>query len=151
MSGFSTLRRVLAIQERTEAQETTRRFPPLELRFALEYPAPPDLAAERRAIAQLLESDGFILQPLFAGDDPELARILVLRFPKIERTLSLPSLAVQAAARRSLIRSLKPALMTMPSTLGAPAAARTITPFVTAARNAKKYSCWISSSLCLTA
>src|SRR5256885_9439157 len=88
MPGLPILRRLLAIQDGAQAQETARRFPPLELRFALEYPAPPDLAAERRAIAQLLESEAFTLQPLFAGDEPELARILLLRFPAVERTLS---------------------------------------------------------------
>jgi hypothetical protein len=85
-----------------------RGFPPLELRFALEYSAPPDFAAERSAIAQLLESEEFTLQPLFAGDEPELARILLLRFPGIERTLSpetLFSIAYDLADARALVRA----------------------------------------------
>jgi serine protease len=108
MSGFPILRRLLAVQDRAEAQETARRFPPLELRFALEYSAPPDLAAERSAIAQLLESEEFTLQPLFVGDEPELARILLLRFPGIERTLSpetLFSIAYDLADARALVRA----------------------------------------------
>jgi len=108
MPGLPILRRLLAIQDGAQAQETARRFPPLELRFALEYPAPPDLAAERRAIAQLLESEAFTLQPLFAGDEPELARILLLRFPAVERTLSretLFSIAYDLADARALVRA----------------------------------------------
>src|SRR5262249_50742608 len=108
MPGLPVLRRLLAVQDSVSAQETVRRFPPLELRFALEYPAPPDLAAERRLLSQLLESEGFTLQPLFAGNEPELARILMLRFPSIERTLSpetLFSIAYDLADARGLIRA----------------------------------------------
>ena len=108
MPGLSILRRLLQTQDSASAQETVRRFPPLELRFALEYPVPPVLAAERRAVAQLLESEGFTLQRLFAGDEPELARILLLRFPAIERTLSretLFSIAYDLADARGLIRA----------------------------------------------
>jgi hypothetical protein len=97
-----------AVRDRAEAHGTARGFPPLELRFALEYSAPPDFAAERSAIAQLLESEEFTLQPLFAGDEPELARILLLRFPGIERTLSpetLFSIAYDLADARALVRA----------------------------------------------
>src|SRR6516165_7353844 len=107
MPGLSILRRLLQTQDSASAQETVRRFPPLELRFALEYPVPPDLAVERRAIAQLLQSQGFTLQRLFAGDEPELARILLLRFPAIERTLScetLFSISYDLADARGLVR-----------------------------------------------
>lgn len=92
MSGMETLRRLMAMQRPDQAQDPERRLPPLELRFALEYPSPPDLARERAALKALLDSDGFTLQPLFVGDDAELARILVLRFPAIERTLSRETL-----------------------------------------------------------
>jgi hypothetical protein len=106
MSGLQLLRRLLAMQVPGQAQDDVRRLPPLELRFALEYPEPPDLARERQAIAALLETDGFTLQPLFAGDEPELGRILVLRFPAIERTLSrevLFSIAYELVDARGLV------------------------------------------------
>ena len=41
MPGIPVLRRLLAIQDSAGGQEAARRFPPLELRFALEYPNEP--------------------------------------------------------------------------------------------------------------
>jgi hypothetical protein len=108
MSGLPILRRLLAVQDRAEAHGTAQGFPPLELRFALEYSAPPDFAAERSANAQLLESEEFTLQPLFAGDEPELAPIPLLRFPGIERMLwpeTLFSIAYDLADARALVRA----------------------------------------------
>lgn len=106
MSGIQLLRRLLAMQEPAQTQDASRRLPPLELRFALEYPDIPDVARERQALVSLLQSEGFTLQPLFIGDSPELGRILVLRFPAIERTLSrevLFSIAYELADARGLL------------------------------------------------
>jgi hypothetical protein len=58
--------------------------------------------------AQLLESEEFTLQPLFAGDEPELAPIPLLRFPGIERMLwpeTLFSIAYDLADARALVRA----------------------------------------------
>ena len=106
MSGLQLLRRLLAIQAADQAQDETQRLPPNELRFALEYPQSPDIAREREALAALFETNGFTLQPLFSGDGGELGRILVLRFPAIERTLSrevLFSIAYELADARGLV------------------------------------------------
>src|SRR5882757_10044915 len=107
MSGLQLLRRLLAIQAADQAQDEAQRLPPNELRFALEYPQAPDIAREREALVALFETNGFTLQPLFdGGDDPELGRILVLRFPAIERTLSrevLFSIAYELADARGLL------------------------------------------------
>ena len=109
MSGLQLLRRLLAIPSADPAQDEVLRLPPHELRFALEYPQAPDIAREKQALAALFETSGFTLQPLFGGDDGELGRILVLRFPAIERTLSrevLFSIAYELADARGLLAGL---------------------------------------------
>jgi serine protease len=105
MSGLQLLRRILAMQAGSQAHDGALRLPPHELRFALEYPQAPDIAAERQALAELLNTDGFALQPLFEGNH-DLGHILVLRFPGIERTLSrevLFSIAYEIADARGLV------------------------------------------------
>ncbi|HYR06128.1 MAG TPA: S8 family serine peptidase, partial [Longimicrobium sp.] len=77
-------------------------LPPDELRFVLEYREPPDLDAERRAIAAALGSEAFVLLPLFEGDAPDLGRFVVLRFPGVERTLSQETLFQVAYALADL-------------------------------------------------
>ena len=106
MSGLQLLRRVLAMQAGAPTPDAKLRLPPHELRFALEYPQTPDIAAERQALAALFATGDFTLQPLFEETDPELGRILVLRFPGIERTLSrevLFSIAYEIADARGLL------------------------------------------------
>lgn len=108
MAGLDTLRELLASEDEGPAIETTQGLPPSELRFALEYREAPDIDTERRALAVLLGSEAFALQPLFEGVDPALDRILVLRFPGIERTLSqdtLFSIAYALADARNLNRA----------------------------------------------
>lgn len=105
MAGLDTLRELLASVDAGPVTETKRCLPSSELRFALEYADKPDIDTERRALAVLLGSDAFALQPLFEGVDPALERILVLRFPGIERTLSqdtLFSIAYALADARNL-------------------------------------------------
>lgn len=108
MAGLDTLRDLLAMQVQPPAPEQAWQLPADELRFALEYPKKPDIDRERHALAVLLGSDNFVLQPLFASEDPALARMLVLRFPGIERTLSRSTLfdaAYALADARGLVRA----------------------------------------------
>lgn len=63
------------------------------LRFHLEYPGAPDLAAERSRLAALLGADGFVLRLLPPGDDPAL---LLLEFPGIMREQSPALLFAEA-------------------------------------------------------
>jgi hypothetical protein len=110
MSGLEMLRRLLAFEDvaPVPAPEVRAGLPPAELRFALEYREPPDLAREQSALAVLLGSDSFVLEPLFDDGEPDLARILVLRFPGIERTLPPPALfeiAYALADARGLVRA----------------------------------------------
>lgn len=60
-------------------------LPPDELRFILEYEGEPDLETERARVAELLESEHFLLVPL--AESPALSRFLALRFPGLERVL----------------------------------------------------------------
>lgn len=68
----------------------------------LEYREPPDLDAERQAIAEAIGSEAFFLLPLFEGEVPDLRRFLVLRFPGVERTLSSETLFQVAYALADL-------------------------------------------------
>lgn len=69
-------------------------LPNNRLRITLEYSAPPDLAAERAKIADLLGGDAFDLKPL----DPLLPEFLILQFPGVERRMAPPALFAAADA-----------------------------------------------------
>ena len=69
-------------------------LPPNLLRITLEYPAPPDIAAERAELAALLGGPNFDLQPL----DPLLPEFLVLQFSGIERRIAPDTLYAAADA-----------------------------------------------------
>lgn len=60
-------------------------FPPLELRFVLEYVSPPSFDAATQKISILLGSHAFRLDRL--SPSPSHDRFAVLRFPAVERTL----------------------------------------------------------------
>jgi len=84
MTGMDILKSLV----RGTENEAAPALPPDELRFVLEYTEPPHLPAERKVIAREIESDAFVLEPLFASESPDLGRFVVLRFPGVERTLS---------------------------------------------------------------
>ena len=81
-------------------------LPANELRFVLEYPkerTPPDLAAERKLISELVGANSFGLAPLFPND-PDLAQFIVLSIPGVERTLP-PHMLIEIA--QALLAELK--------------------------------------------
>jgi hypothetical protein len=98
MTGLDILKALLGNAE----SAVPSALPPDELRFILEYREQPNLDAERRAIAEALGSEAFVLLPLFEGDAPELRRFVVLRFPGVERTLSRETLFQVAYALADL-------------------------------------------------
>ena len=67
------------------AMPNVQLFPARELRFVLEYGAPPDMADQRLRLSLLLGEGGFKLE--FLSESPALASFALLRFPGIERTL----------------------------------------------------------------
>ena len=85
---------VLKRAVRLAAPDPVPGLPPNILRITLEYPAPPDIAAERAELAALLEGPNFDLQPL----DPLLPEFLVLQFSGIERRIAPDTLYAAADA-----------------------------------------------------
>jgi len=87
MSALELLRQIAKAQDvaALAAQGAVDALPAGELRYVLEYPAPPDLAEQHAAIAALLGTERFVLAPLAALDPLEV--FLILRFPGAERVL----------------------------------------------------------------
>lgn len=73
-------------------------LPPDEIRFALEYPAAPDLAAARDRILALADGrEIFRLAPLFSEDGGDTGHFLALRIPGLGAGLSASFLYAVAA------------------------------------------------------
>lgn len=68
-------------------------LPPRLLRFTLEYAETPEIEAERRQIAALLDGSAFEITRL----DEDLPRFLVLQFPGVPRTIATPTLYAMAS------------------------------------------------------
>lgn len=100
MTGVELLR---ALAEAASGTIGDDRMPNHAVRFALEYEAVPDLAAERQKLAVVLGTSNFSLTPLDAGSTGASARHLVLQFPGVERTLSRRALYEIAEVLRERI------------------------------------------------
>jgi serine protease len=81
--NLDTLRQLVGLVDAAAAADRTAGLPPHELRFVLEYAAPPDLQQEARRLANSFPPQTFILQPL--SRQPATANFLILRFPGFER------------------------------------------------------------------
>ena len=83
--GLETLRSVLRSADASAS--SPGEMPPEELRFVVEFAAPPDLQQIRAQLIGILQSEAFLLEPLFANSAALLARFLLLRIVGVERTL----------------------------------------------------------------
>lgn len=89
MSAMDILAAVAAESSQDDLHGGT---PPDIVRFTLEYPTTPDLSNARQAVSDLLRSDRFALEAL----DPTLPQFLILQFPRVQRTISAPTLYAMA-------------------------------------------------------
>ena len=81
--NLDTFRELVKLADDGAAADRTGSLPPYELRFVLEYAAPPDSQQEAQRLAALFPLQVFILQAL--SRHAATANFLVLRFPGFER------------------------------------------------------------------
>lgn len=85
MTGDELLKRLAEAAGGAMAPDS---MPAGAVRFTLEYHVPPDLAAERARVAELLGSQAFLLEPMDEDRSVRLGRFLVLQFPGVARHFS---------------------------------------------------------------
>lgn len=93
----------IAIQAAEPQAARRGEMPPAELRFAIELGAAPDLADLRTRLIVLFQSDGFVLESLFALGGSSLDRFVLLRVVGVERTLPADVLFESAYALASAL------------------------------------------------